>query len=134
MTDQAVVVNLPSSTYEQLRENAERSNRSVEDMLSGMAALFFAPLPELDNALAVMQDYTDEELWRVIAMRLHAQDEQRMDALTAKSKQTTLSDDEEAEFDTLLERLEQFILIRSEALMQLKLRGYDMDSYLNLSA
>lgn len=134
MIDQPVVVKLPSKTYEHLRDNASRGHRSVEDVLSTMVALFSAQLPEdLDEILDTMQAYTVDQLWHVVSMRLNMPDERHMDDLIAKSKHTSLSQEEEAELNTLIKKFQRLILLRSEALLQLKLRGYDMDSYLNLS-
>lgn len=134
MSEQAVLVKLSRETYAHLRDNAERSQRSVEDVLSTVVALFSAQLPEdLDEILDTMAAYTDDQLWHVVSMRLNLPDEKRLDNLIATSKLTSLTQQEETELDMLLKRFYRLILLRSEALLQLKLRGYDMDNYLNLS-
>ena len=58
----------------------------------------------------------------------------RLRELSAKRKQETLTADEERELDDLLNLVDRQMLLRSEALLLLKQRGQDVESYLKLGA
>ena len=84
-------------------------------------------MPEL------LQSLTDEALWAVVRRPLAWGQDIRLRELTAQSKARNLTPDEEIEIDQLVEAYDRYVLLRSQALMLLKSRGQDVDSYLNMA-
>jgi hypothetical protein len=77
-----------------------------------------------------LQNYTDEQLWTVIDQRLTQNQDTRLRELIALGKQGQITSDEKAEMERLIDLVDHQMLLRSEALLLLKQRGYDVDLYL----
>lgn len=74
----------------------------------------------------------DEQLWALVHRKIAWPQDARLRELTALGKQGTLSTEEQAELESLIDAYDQYVLLRSQALLYLKRRGYDVEQRLNL--
>jgi hypothetical protein len=120
---------LPEALYERIKEAAELSERPINAVLIESLDALFHKTPEgesLDTILDAMPAYTDGELWVIVYRGLTWAQSLRLRELGAKAKHTSLSVNEETERQHLLDLNDQMMLLRSEALLLLQQRGYDL--------
>ncbi len=132
MSQQPISVYLPEELYERIHEAAEETNRSPEEVVVESLGILFNPLSattDLEADLKSLASYSDEQLWAAVHRRLPWSLSLRLRELSARSKQAALSQQEQGELDTLLELVDRYMLLRSEALLLLKQRGYAVDDY-----
>lgn len=136
MYQKSITLQLPDDLYERIQEAAEASERPVEKVLmESIDALFRHPLAseDLDGLLADLQAYSAAQLWAVVYRRLRWAQSLRLRELSAKGKQGQLSDTEHTELEQLVNLVDRDMLLRSEALLLLKQRGENVESYLKLA-
>ena len=130
MTGHALVLNLSDELYEVIRKTAEMSKHSLED-----AAIALLELPHLLSDLETetknFNSYSDVQLWAVVYKHLSAEQSARLDVLLDKSKTPLITALEKTEAEALVSLVDRYMLIRTEALVLLQNRGYDIKSYLN---
>ncbi len=73
---------------------------------------------------------SDNELWGIVHQNFALPQDTRLRELTALGKQGALTAANQAELDALIEAYDQFVLIRSQALLTLKQHGYDVEKIL----
>jgi len=137
MPKKSITLDLPDDLYEHVRQVAEYSQRPVERVVLESIRLLFVPPPastDVATCLAALPGYSDEQLWAVVYQRLAWPQAQRLQELSAKNTLGTLSDDEQRDVDNLLALNDRAMLLRSEALLLLKNRGYDIEAYLKRGA
>lgn len=136
MGQKIITLQIPDELYERLQEAAESSQRSPETVLLESLDLLLSPpsIPNIDEPLAELSSYSDTQLWAVVHRHLPWNQSLRLRELSAKGKQGDLTNDEQAELQYLLDRVDRDMLLRSEALLLLKQRGHDIDVYLKLGA
>ena len=136
MPGKSITLDLPEDLYEQVRQVAAQSQRSVERVVLESLRLLFVPPSSADLAtsLATLSGYTDAQLWAVVYQRLAWPQSQRLHELSAKNKLERLTEDEQHELGNLLSSNDRAMLLRSEALCLLKNRGYDIEAYLKRGA
>ncbi len=131
MSQQPLQVELPEELYERLQQVAEENHRSLElVVIESLNALFGKPSDNLNTTLASLSSYSEEQLWAIVSRRLSRAQSERLHELSARQKRMPLTDEEKRELDELLALVDQLMLLRSEALLQLKKRGHDIDLYL----
>jgi hypothetical protein len=69
----------------------------------------------------------DEQLWAVVDQRLAEPQDTRLRELIALGKQGQITSDEKAEMEDLINLVDHQMLLRSEALLLLKQRGYNVE-------
>jgi hypothetical protein len=126
-----IELNIPSEIYDRAQQIARDSNRSVETvMLDALGLLFSASIAEIEpNTLHV---YSDEQLWAIVYQRLTWPQETRLRELIALGKAGIRSSAEAAEAEQLIDLVDRHMLLRSEAILILTERGYDVKTILNL--
>jgi len=132
MSENALVLNVSDDLYEDMRKIAEESNRPVEELALESLQLLFAqnaPLPKLEE----LNDYTDTNLWAVVHRRLNWTQSLRLRELIAKTKDDSITQDERTELELLIDLNDEFMVLRSQALLLLKQRGHDISDYLSIS-
>jgi hypothetical protein len=117
---------LPDIAHKNLEQrlNSQAAGESFvwEDMI-----LYSDDEEAFDNALEAFDQFTDDTLWRILDYRIpYPQRRRRRQLIDNMSR----SQGEEAELDQLMAIYDRFVLVRSQALLSLKKRGYDMDHYL----
>jgi hypothetical protein len=121
---------LSEPVYDQLRRAAEQSRRSVADLLVE-AALAAAPaLAEpaggLRAALAQMAYLNDAALWQAARATLAPPQRERLEELHLKQQREGLAAAEQEEERALLTLYRETLLVRAQAAILLKQRGYDI--------
>ena len=134
MSRSAIELPIPSEIYERAQQIAKDSNRSAESVLLDGLTLLFGTLPDASTSPDELKDYTDDKLWAVVHQRLAWPQDTRLRELVALGKQGQITSDEKAEMERLISLVDHQMLLRSEALLLLKQRGYDVEKQLKLGA
>jgi hypothetical protein len=134
MNHQSITLDLPDEVYERVRQAAEDSQRPVESVLLDTIALLFGGKTIDAITPGNLDSLSDDQLWAVVHRPLAWPQDARLRELTALGKSGALSDDEQAEMDTLLDVVDRYVLVRSQALLLLKQRGYDVERRLKSGA
>ena len=132
MTQAPILLQLPDELYERLREIADDSQRPMESVLIDSLALLFGDLPTITPQQ--LATFSDEQLWALVHRLIAWPQDARLRELTALGKQGTLSQADQAELESLVDAYDQYVLLRSQALLLLKQRGYDVEQRLKLGA
>jgi hypothetical protein len=123
-----VSIELPLDIYERLQREAEQSSRSLEQvLLEDLALLSDSSVMDL----TVQDSFSDQKLWAIVYQNMGEAQAQRTRDLIADSKERPLTSDEQAELEYLIELGDRYVLLRSQALLILKERGHNINSYLN---
>jgi len=133
MSQKTIVLDIPDELYERLQEAAEASGRSVEHVLLESIEVIFQAETELPR-VETFADCTNELLWSVVQRRLSWSQSLRLRELSGKNKVQPLTEIEQTELVHLLDLVDNYMLMRSEALLLLKQRGQNIDAYLKLGA
>lgn len=130
MTVQSVTVNLPADAYERIRRAARKLQRPIDDLLSetivAAAPVIDTDLQSLRPALAQMAYYNDAVLWQLAKATMSPDQSARLEALHHKQQREGLTEDEDAEECALSNLYRETILVRAQAAVLLKQRGYDI--------
>jgi len=111
-----VVVNLPEETYRRAKRLAQLTRRDVGEVLADTLAL---SLPSLAEGKAVsVQEMSDEHVLALTELRLSAEDNERMDDLLDGQQAGELTADERSELSRLMQRYQEGLLLKSEALAE----------------
>lgn len=111
-----VVVNLPEETYRRAKRLAQLTRRDVGEVLADALAL---SLPSLAEGKAVsVQEMSDEHVLALTELRLSAEDNERMDDLLDGQQAGELTADERSELSRLMQRYQEGLLLKSEALAE----------------
>lgn len=128
---QELTISLPEKIYQQMQKQSQETKRSVADEVTAVVA---ASIPEqtqlpldLEEELAQLELFTDQELWR--AAQVTAPDDQtaRMQDLVEKQQLEGLTAVEKAEARLLSNYFNRVMLVRAKAAVLLQSRGYDID-------
>lgn len=135
MVTHSVTVNLPDRIYERVQQQAQNKNRSVEDELTAVVETavslgeeWAGIPPDLAEEAAQLALLDDEHLWRVARLTVPAEKSERMQALTWKQQSEGLTEAEQQEAQQLQRLAHRVMLLRAEAAVLLKERGFDISS------
>jgi hypothetical protein len=130
MTTQEVTLELPESIYDQIRRAAEKTQRPINDLL---LEAVIAAAPSLDassgslrSALAQLAYLNDAALWQAARSTMLPAQRERLEALHDKQQREGWSAEELQEEQALLELYRETLLVRAQAALLLKQRGYDV--------
>ncbi len=131
MTTQTVSIGLPRSIFLKLKQAAELTHRSVEDILvtTVNAALVEPPgLPsDFANELAAMHLFSDQALLAATHPSLSPAEQIRLNQLNHNAGERSLTQSEAAEQKDLLDAYHYSILRRAKALAILTQRGHPLE-------
>jgi len=130
MDHSIVELEIPAEIFEEAQDIARVRNRSVESVLQESLSLLFDTSPDCEVSSETLKDFSDEQLWEIVNRRMPWAQDSRLRELSARGKQAELAEKEHRELEDLLAALDRQILLRSRALLQMKRRGLDVDSYL----
>lgn len=134
MSQQSVLLQLPEALYERVQRAAQESNRPVETVLLDSLSLLFGDLPDTKTfTRQYLETLSGEQLWAIVYRPLIESVDKHLQELTGRSKEGNLSDDELAEMERLVGQVDDYIVLRSKALVLLKERGHDVERYLILN-
>jgi hypothetical protein len=130
MTTQEVTLELPEPVYDQIRRAAEKTQRPINDLLLeaviAAAPSLDAPIGPLRSALAQLAYLNDAALWQAARSTVLPAQRERLEALHGKQQREGLSAEELQEEQALLELYRETLLVRAQAALLLKQRGYDV--------
>lgn len=130
MSAQSLTLTIPSPLYEQLKQRAQESRRSVEEeTLEALAAAvpMEGGLPaELSEAVDSLNSLDDAALWETARSQLSADVSAELEALHLKRGKEGLTEAELQKLDGLVRQYERHMLVRAQAAALLKQRGHDL--------
>jgi len=125
------MVTVPGPIYEQLKQRAELTQRSVEDeVVLALAATDSARddlSTDLATTLAALPTLDDDALWRLARSRVGGEDAARLSDLGDQRQRGGLTAEELREAEELVQRHDRVLVLRAEAAALLKQRGYGVD-------
>ena len=130
MTIQVVKLKLPEGVYERIQRAAIKARRPVNDLL--VEAVIAATPPteavteSVRSALAQMAYLNDAALWQAARATMSTEQRQRLQALHDKQQRAALTAEERNEEQALLALYRETLLVRAQAAVLLKQRGYDV--------
>lgn len=137
MTVQAITLNLPEAVYRQIRQAAEKVGRPVNEVLleavTAVAPIIGTGPENLRTALAQMAYLNDAALWQAARTTMTAAQRERLEALHDKQQREGLTVEEQAEEQALLSLYRETLLVRAQAAVLLKQRGYDVSEPLQFA-
>jgi hypothetical protein len=78
-----------------------------------------------------LESLPDDELWAIVRRPFSSTQDERLRELTARGKNGTLSDDEQIEIEQLVDAVDRYVLLRSQALLLLEGRGHNVEAKLS---
>jgi len=130
MTTQEVTLELPEPIYEQIRRAAEKTQRPINELLLeaviAAAPSLDVPAGPLRSALAQLVYLNDAALWQAARSSMLPAQRERLETLHDKQQREGLSTEEAREEQALLELYRETVLVRAQAAVLLKQRGYDV--------
>ena len=130
MSVQVETLHVPDTVYEQIRRAAEKIKRPVHEvMIEAVAAV--APVVDtatekMRSVLAQMAYLNDAALWQTARATMPKQQQERLETLHQKQHYEALTVEEREEEQALLALYRETILVRAQAAVLLKQRGYDV--------
>jgi len=129
MSGRTITVTLPEALYERVRETAEASARSMEEVFAQSLAL---SLPELEqdlpsalrSELAALRLVSDTELEHLAHGTMGEEQQARLEALAELQKQRPLTAAEESTLLYLMGEAQRVMLRKAEAYRLLARRGH----------
>jgi hypothetical protein len=129
MSSQELILQLPQSVYEQVRRAAERSQRPVAELVTEAliaAAPAIASNEGISASLAQLAYLNDAALWQAARSTMSLSQRQSLAALHDKLQRTALNLQEQEDERLLVKLYRETILVRAQAAVLLKQRGYDV--------
>lgn len=127
-----VTFTLPETIYQQIQRAAEKVKRSVDEVLveavTAVAPVFDSAPKQMRSALAQMAYLNDAALWQAARSTMTVEQRERLQALHHLAQRSTLTVQERDEEQALLKLYLDTILVRAQATVLLKQRGYDISS------
>ncbi|MCY3916123.1 MAG: hypothetical protein OXG49_08950 [Chloroflexi bacterium] len=125
---------VPVSIYERAEAIASDSGRSAESVIVDGLSLLFGQLAEMALEPEDLKNLADEQLMAVVHQRLAWPLDTRLRELMQLGQMGQVTEEEIDEIEDLVAKYDHQVLLRSEALLQLKRRGRDIDRLLKLGA
>lgn len=130
MSVQQITLSLPDALYEQLKTVAERSRRSLDEVLvevvTALAPVLGTASKGVRASLAQMAYLNDAALWQAARATMAPEQRARLEELHDKQQRSGLDTAEHAEEQALLDLYHETLLVRAQAAVLLKQRGYDV--------
>jgi hypothetical protein len=128
------VIEVSNEKAKQLRRIAELTGQSVESLISdGIAHL--PPDDSLDEQIERVHSYSNAQLWAIVETPVLSNEElAEREPILRRSKSGIHSDEDEKRLDAFTELYDKRVLLRSEALVELQERGFDVKAYLKMNA
>ena len=135
MAVQTLVLNVPSPTYDVLKQRAEQEKRSVEDVSLEVLATAVPMSEELsadqNEAIEALSLLDDRALLRAARSHLPKKAAAQIESLHRKRQRQGLTETETEKLEALVRQYERYMLVRAQAAVLLKQRGHDVSKILN---
>ncbi len=129
-------IEIPEERVKTIREVARLAQQPVEVVISELVQFSIPPTQTIDTELAEVKTMSSIRLWAMVQKGLgfpEALDKQMIN-LIQKSKDGIITDAEQTELNELIVAYDKYTLLRTEALVELQERGYNVQSYLKETA
>lgn len=127
---QTITLHLPEALYRRAQAAAEAQQQPLEEVVLGAVAAGMPLLDDLPPLLAheaaALSLLNDEALWRAARQTLSAELQERYEALSEQRELGALALDEQRQLEQILGEYQRIVLLRAQAAVLLKLRGYDL--------
>jgi hypothetical protein len=130
MSVQSVTLSLPETVYQQIQRAAVKTKRRVDEIMAEAVAAV-APVADsapqnLRSVLAQMAYLNDAALWQAARATMTVEQRERLQSLHDKQQREALKTEEKVEEQILLTLYRETLLIRAQAAVILKMRGYSI--------
>jgi hypothetical protein len=130
MSVQSVTLSLPETVYQQIQRAAVKTKRRVDEIMAEAVAAV-APVADsapqnLRSVLAQMAYLNDAALWQAARATMTVEQRERLQYLHDKQQREKLTTEEQAEEQALVSLYHETLLIRAQAAVILKMRGYNI--------
>ncbi len=127
MKYKSVAINLPLAIYDKIQKKAGEAGLTIEEMISHDLTIWHHAYPNAPDELAeLFSHFTDDQLKQVSEQPMLPSEASRLDSLVEKAKRGALPINEKRELEALLERVNFYTLVRTEALVLLQQRGHEI--------
>lgn len=130
MSDIAVTVELPSTTWEYLQKTARQQRRSIPEVVRDLVLRQTPDLPSLpldvEAELAAFASLSDGVLWLLARTTLSAEEQRDLACLNDEAQRRTLTQAERTRQQALIDSYDRVLVRRAHAAKLLKARGYDL--------
>ena len=130
MASHTITLNLPETVYEQIQQAAETARRPVNEVLveaiAAVAPVVNTAPDHLRAALAHMAYLNDAAPWQAARTTMPPEQRIRLATLHDKQQYSSLTPEEQAEEQALLRLYRETLLVRAQAAVLLKQRGYNV--------
>jgi len=132
MSFQAITIELPEQLYRDVAKLARWMHRSVAEevvaiVASALPTIYDLP-SELADELQKLELLSDVELWQAAKAKLSEEDAEQMQTLVWKQQRDGLATREQRKAEKLVQRYNRTMLVRAQAAVLLKKRGFDIAS------
>jgi hypothetical protein len=132
MSAQTHTVTVSDSLYQQLHRQAQKTQRSIEDLVEQTLQRHLPPslendLPiEIQAELKALEDLSDDALWQIADSKMNPDKVAMYDALLERQKAGTLTPEGLAWLKKLRQEAEALMLRKARAYVLLKNRGHQL--------
>ncbi len=130
MKQSTVELEIPNDIFERAKDIANGGNRSIATVLREGLIMVFGATADSCETMESLEQFSDEQLWKIINHQLTWAQDSRWRKLMTLNKRGLLTEQENSELDDLADLIDRQVLMRSKALLLMKQRGHDIDSYL----
>lgn len=132
MTDRTITIAVPPETYEPFRDSAERTRRSVEEVVVEALQAALAdgeqPAEERHAMIAALASLDTATLWQLVRRGAETEEVLVLAALNEKRQRAGLTMAEEGVVRGLIRHHDRTVLLRAKALSTLRERGEDVSA------
>jgi len=125
----SIILSLPDDIATSVREIANRTNQSIEEVVLSHLKRLSTPLPSLQpdiqQELSALENLSDDTLWTIARDQMPDPIQSRAQELMNKNNTGKLSPAEQEELTTLVDRADRLMLRKAEAASILRQRGHD---------
>jgi hypothetical protein len=118
-----VVVDLPDEVYRRAQSLARLSSREVSEVLADAISLSLPALDDSDAEGRPMGGLSDREVIELTELQLTPPQDERLSMLLDRQRGPGISEAERAELQLLMQRYQQGLLRKAEALSEAVHRG-----------
>jgi hypothetical protein len=127
-----LIVDIPDSLYAALLDRAAQSKRTLQEELVHVMKLVVPTEPtlpeELQKELQELSTLGDDDLWKAAKTGVSKAVNDRLEDLSFKRGGEGLTEAERKEQQRLLDECDRVMLVRAEAAVLLKRRGFDIQA------